>query len=325
MPGSAKKFTKIFFVTDVHGAERTFRKFVNAGKIYKTDVVMLCGDLTGKMVIPIYDQNDGAYHCRLFSQDYVLRNAEEITKMEERIANVGFYAFRTTKDEMERIGCEKGRSEKIFKQLMMERLNSWLSFVKNHLKDTGIKCIISPGNDDYIDIDDLLNNDDFVINGDGRIVNIDDTHPMITVGHSNMTPWKCPRDISEEELGERIGKLADKVADMQNCIFNIHVPPIRSGIDSAAKLDTSVNPPKRIIEGGASAIDAVGSTAVRAAIEKYQPLLGLHGHIHESRGVAMMGRTLCVNPGSEYAEGVLRGVIVSISDGQVGSYQFTAG
>ena len=72
-------------------------------------------------------------------------------------------------------------------------------------------------------------------------------------------------------------------------------------------------------------LTSVGSTAVRSAIEKFQPLLGLHGHIHESKGSIKIGRTLCVNPGSEYSEGVLKGVMMNLDEKGVRSFQFTSG
>ena len=68
---------------------------------------------------------------------------------------------------------------------------------------------------------------------------------------------------------------------------------------------------------------SVGSIAVRAAIEKYQPLLGLHGHIHESRSAQKIGRTLCINPGSEYGEGVLRGILLELSSKGLEDHVFT--
>ncbi len=64
---------------------------------------------------------------------------------------------------------------------------------------------------------------------------------------------------------------------------------------------------------------------MRAAIEKYKPLLGLHGHVHESKGFVNIGSTLCINPGSEYGEGILRGVIVELGDGKVKNYLLTQG
>jgi Icc-related predicted phosphoesterase len=76
---------------------------------------------------------------------------------------------------------------------------------------------------------------------------------------------------------------------------------------------------------GGEVTGPVGSTAVRAAIEEHQPLLSLHGHIHESGGAVRIGRTLAINAGSEYGEGVLRGVLVTVGGGKVLRYQATTG
>jgi len=319
-----RKFTRILFVTDVHGSDATFRKFVNAGRFYKADIVILSGDITGKVVVPVVRQADETYRCNLFAQEYTLRTEEELREMEQRIANVGYYSFRTTQSEIQEMITEE-RSDQIFEHLALERLRNWLRLAKSHLKDSGIKCMISPGNDDFYEVDSVLNSDDFAVNSDSRVIKVDELHEMITIGHSNLTPWKCPRDVTEEELARLIDGLVSKVEDIHNCIFNIHVPPVNSGIDTAPKLDDSVYPPRRVIQGGEPVYIGVGSVAVRQAIEKYQPLLGLHGHIHESRGVIKIGRTTCLNPGSEYAEGVLRGVLVNISDRKVLSHQFTSG
>jgi Icc-related predicted phosphoesterase len=72
-------------------------------------------------------------------------------------------------------------------------------------------------------------------------------------------------------------------------------------------------------------IKPVGSTAVRDAIERYQPALSLHGHIHEARGVHWLGRTLALNPGSEYAEGTMKGAIVNLEPTRVKGYLLISG
>ncbi len=64
----------------------------------------------------------------------------------------------------------------------------------------------------------------------------------------------------------------------------------------------------------------VGSKAIRVAIEKYQPLLGLHGHIHESKASQYLGRTLLLNPGSEYTEGILRGFFIEYDSEGIKNY-----
>lgn len=58
----------------------------------------------------------------------------------------------------------------------------------------------------------------------------------------------------------------------------------------------------------------VGSTGVRTAIERFKPVLGVHGHIHESGGERRIGDTLCVNAGSEASMGILRGYLVDLSE-----------
>jgi len=69
----------------------------------------------------------------------------------------------------------------------------------------------------------------------------------------------------------------------------------------------------------------VGSTTFRTAILETQPLLGLHGHIHETKNAAKLKRSVLVDPGSEYASGTLRGAIVNLQRDRVLSYQFTTG
>ncbi len=148
---------------------------------------------------------------------------------------------------------------------------------------------------------------------------------MINNSYSNPTPWNSPRELNEKQLEDKIEKMVSTIEDIPNSIFNLHVPPINSGLDTCPKLDTSVYPPKPIMDKGAPVEFGAGSEAVKNAIDKYQPLLGLHGHIHESRGVRKIGRTLCVNPGSEYSEGILRGIIVTLDEKKIKGYQLTSG
>jgi Icc-related predicted phosphoesterase len=226
---------------------------------------------------------------------------------------------------MKELQAEPAKVGEIFKRLMLERLARWVRAAEEHYRDSGIKCIMTGGNDDLPEVDSVLDSSNYVINSDRKVVRLTDAYEMLTIGESNMTPWKCPRDVSEEKLGELINSLASKAENIQNCIFNLHVPPKDSTLDTAMMLDSSVDPPKVAMKGGQPVTAGVGSTAVRECIEKYQPLLGLHGHIHESRGVVNVGRTVCVNPGSEYGEGILRGAIVNLAKDKVLSYQLTSG
>jgi len=322
MPG---KFTRVFYVTDVHGSERTFRKFLNAGKYYEADVVMLCGDITGKMMVPIVEHSDGSYTCKLFGQEQHAGAKEELGKLEEKISNAGFYGYRTDEKTMKELQSDPEKVQHIFKQLMLERVGKWVRTAAEHYRASGIKCIMSAGNDDLPDVEPVLSSSDYVVNSEHRLIRLDDNHEMITVGEANITPWNCPRDVPEEALKELIDGLASKAENVENSVFNLHAPPKDSTLDTAYMLDNSVDPPKIVTKGGQPVTMGVGSTAVREAIEKYRPVLGLHGHIHESRGVVNLGRTLCVNPGSEYGEGILRGAIVNLAKDKVLSYQLTSG
>jgi Icc-related predicted phosphoesterase len=205
---------------------------------------------------------------------------------------------------------------------MVESLKSWIKLADERLAGTGVKCYISPGNDDSFEIDETLSSGEYVVNPEGKVVEIDGRHEMITLGHTNRTPWNSPREVDEDVLRKEIQAMAEKVREMPDAIFNIHVPPVRTPIDQAPKLDHELKP---VVSGGEIVMAPAGSTAVRDSIEEYQPLIGLHGHIHESRGVVKIGRTLCFNPGSEYASGILRGVLCELAGDSVRSYLLTSG
>jgi len=320
-----KKYTSIFFVTDVHGSERTFRKFLSAGEYYEADIVMCCGDITGKMVVPIVKGSDGVYTSKLFGQEQRSTTEEELTKLEETISNTGYYPFRTDEDGKKQLQADPKKIDELFRQLMFERLQRWMKLAEDKYRDSGIQCFMTAGNDDVPEIESILSSSDFIVNCEHKVVRLDDYHEMITVGEVNITPWKCPRDVTEEQLRQLIDDLASKTENVGSSIFNLHAPPVDSTLDRAYQLDASVDPPKVVTQAGQPVTTGVGSASVRQAIEKWQPLLGLHGHIHESRSIANLGRTMCINPGSEYGEGILRGVIVNVSKDKILSYQLTSG
>jgi Icc-related predicted phosphoesterase len=313
---------KIFFTSDVHGSEKTFMKFLNSGKFYKADVQILGGDITGKVVIPIFIEPDGKHQVHFQGGDYVLSHEDEVLKMEKNIRDAGFYSFRSKPDEIAKINESPAEKEALFEKLMVERLKRWMQVADERLSGTNIRCYIMPGNDDAHIVDSVLEEGKTVVNPEGKIVEIGDGFEMVSSGYSNMTPWKCPRDVSEDELAKRIEAMTSKVKDMSKCIFNLHCPPYGTNIDQAPLLDESLQP--KMGPSGMQ-MEPVGSKAVKDAIEKHQPLLGLHGHIHESRGVCKINKTLCINPGSEYGEGILRGCLISIKNSRIESYSFTSG
>jgi len=313
--------TRIFMTSDVHGSDKTFRKFVSAGPFYKADVVIVGGDLTGKRIIPIVNQKDGSYKANFYDKVVTMRSEKEIADLEQQIKDAGFYYTRLDNEQVAKLSDEE-EVEKLFSELMIERIREWINLLDKHMEGKKIRCYVQPGNDDRFVIDPMLDEAKNIINPEGNVIKIDESHEMISTGFSNITPWKCPRDIPEEDLEKKIEAMTSKVENMENCIFNFHVPPYDTSIDYAPRLTEDL---KVVTEGGAPSMIPVGSKAVRKSIDTHQPLLGLHGHIHESRGIHRLGRTLCVNPGSEYSEGILRGVIVNLSDGKIKDYTFTSG
>ncbi len=314
--------TRIFFATDLHGSEKCFLKFVNAGKFYKSNVLIMGGDITGKLLIPIVKEPNGGYHATYSDSRREAHSEQEFRELESQIRLAGFYPYLTTPEEMAELQGDEKKVEALFRQVMLDNVKRWVEVAEQRLKGTGISVYITGGNDDLPEITPILQGSDFVIDPEEKVVELTPKYQMLSTGWSNPTPWKTPRECSEEELGQKIEGMVSQVKDMKHTVFNVHVPPFDSGLDVCPQLDKSLKP---IIVGGEIAVGPAGSTAVREAIEKHQPLVGLHGHIHESKGFVKIGKTFCVNPGSEYSEGILRGVLVDLEDGKIKNYLLTQG
>lgn len=314
--------SRVYFITDVHGSNRCFKKFLNAAGFYKADVIILGGDITGKVMVPIIEQGDGTFRCSYQGSDLILRSTEEVQELKKKAADSGSYTVPVSPSELKELEANPAKVTELFRQVMVERLREWMSLAEQRLGKTQVRCFISPGNDDVLDIDPILDSSSYVVNPEGRVVEIDGEHEMITLGYTNHTPWNSPREVDEEVLAQKISGMADQVREMKSAIFNIHVPPIDTLIDQAPQVDRSL---KIVLKAGTIQMISAGSSACRAAIKKYQPMVGLHGHIHESRGVVKLGRTLCANPGSEYGEGILRGFLCEIDGEKIKSYLLTSG
>ena len=314
--------TKIFFATDIHGSDRCFRKFLNAGKFYGVDAIVLGGDITGKMIVPVVEEGAGRYYAQLFGRKRVV-DADGLTGLNKFISDAGFYPQPMTIEEINVLKDDPAGVSDLFRKLISATMTQWLELAEERLAGSRIQCLIAPGNDDPLFVDDVLGGSPIVVNPDGRLVELPGGFPMISVGYSNRTPWDSPRELGEEDLAALIDREVAKLADPSRAIFNLHVPPKDTPIDQAVALDHEFRP---VMRGGSPYITGVGSSAVRDAIATYQPMLSLHGHIHESRGEARIGRSLALNPGSEYSEGVLRGVIITLSEKKgVRGYQLVAG
>ena len=281
--------------------------------VYKADVALLAGDLTGKAIVPIVRSN-GGYSAELLG---VRRTADEgdLAQLERDIADVGYYSFVTSADEAERLVGDESARDELLERLMSERIEAWMELATERLADSEVPLYLIPGNDDSFGIDPILNREGYApINADGRVLDIPGGLQLLSYGWSNETPWKTPREVTEGELHDRLSELADQVRDPRQAVFMIHVPPYDSGLDTAPILDENLRP---TVSAGDILRGPVGSTAVRRLIEERQPLLGVHGHVHEAGGEYRLGKTVCVNPGSEANNGILRGFLVDVSDGEV--------
>ena len=311
---------KLFFATDVHGSEICWKKFIGAAKFYEAEVVILGGDMTGKAIVPIIAQGGGHYKVTLLDQESILKDQEEVARMVATIQNRGYYPYVTDPDEVGQIAATPGRSDQIFVQEALKTVSRWMDYADARLAGSGIRAFVCPGNDDMFEIDDVIKQSKCVELVEGKIVQLDEHHEMINAGWSTPTPWHTHREESEDQLRHRIQVMIDKLKDVKNSVFNLHDPPYGSGLDDAPELTADLRP----AYAGRSLIP-VGSKAVLELIEKYRPLLGLFGHVHEGKGTRKYRNTLCINPGSMYEQGMLHGAVVELKPNKVGNYMLTTG
>jgi len=311
----------IYVVADIHGSEVCWRKFLNAARFYGVDTIVVAGDVTGKALVPMVARRDGRVEARIGGRVQSGRTEAEIGELEARIRFNGFYPYRCGEADYERLEADPVHRDEVFTAVMAQTLRDWLRLADERLQGTGIRAIVMPGNDDGWYVDDVLAESGQVINSDGRVVDLEEFQ-VLGFGPSNRTPWDTHRELDEDEIGRRLDALGRELDPDKPLVLVAHVPPYGTQIDVAPRLreDLSV-----VIAGGEPVMVPVGSTAVRAFIERRQPMLSLHGHIHESRGIARLGRTIAINPGSSYATGALCGAIVTVKGGKVLSHQFVTG
>jgi len=295
---------KVFFATDIHGSEVCWRKFLNAAAFYQADLVVLGGDVTGKVMVPV-TAFAGYWQATVGGETHRMRTRQELDEVKRRIRDRGSYPAIVTPDELSELSAEEGAVDRRFTAEMISSLDRWMDMADGKLG--GIPCILNGGNDDIWEIDDVIEASPCVTFGEGKSVELDGGFHLISMGWTNPTPWDTFREAPEPELAAKIEAVASKVPDMERTIFNFHAPPYGTGLDEAPALDSTLRP----THGGA-VMKPVGSTSVRDAILRHQPVLSVHGHIHESRGIRKIGRTMAINPGSLYGDGVLQGVLLDL-------------
>ncbi|WP_338025988.1 hypothetical protein [Acidianus manzaensis] len=310
------KQVKLLFTSDLHGSDIVFKKFLNAGKMYKADALIIGGDLAGKALVPIIELGNGKYEI----EGKTIESSDLNSAIKE-IRDHGNYYTIVSKEEYEDMLNDKRKVDEKFKTAMTDVVRNWIKIAEEKYKDNKIPIYVNLGNDDPEYLFDVIEESDIMTKAEGKVLQIE-KYEMISFGYVNPTPWNTPREMPEEKLYEALKKEVSKLSDTSMAIYNFHAPPYGSNLDNAPLLDNNLKP---VVKGGELVFTHVGSTSVRKVIEETQPLLGLHGHIHESRGFDKIGRTIVLNPGSEYGEGILHAAIVVLEGDKVKAHQFLLG
>ncbi len=151
-----KKLTRLFFATDIHGSERTFRKFINAGKFYDVNVIVMGGDISGKLMIPIIRESGGHYRATLQGTVHKLTTEAELKELQDKIGLLGFYSQIMDEDEYKELAGKPEEVNTLFHKLARQRLASWVDLAETRLKGTGIRCFVTGGNDDEPEVLEVL-------------------------------------------------------------------------------------------------------------------------------------------------------------------------
>jgi Icc-related predicted phosphoesterase len=312
---------KSFYASDIHGSEMLWRKFINAAGFYGVEVLIMGGDIAGKAVVPIVNRNISFYAPAISGEQAFTE--DQLPALERRVRDLGLYPYRINEEVLATVEHDQGAIDALFLQIMRETLERWLNLAEERLRGKGVRLYVMLGNDDEPVLREVIASSPLVVDPEDQIVELGEGFQMLSCGFANPTPWHSLREMPEEELQHHVESLVSQLDDPSKSVFNLHVPPIRTAIDIAPVVDENLSP---VIQGGSMLMGPAGSEAVRALIEKYQPLIALHGHIHESRGTAKIGKTVCINPGSAYGEGVLHGALFELDKRKgLKRYQLTSG
>jgi uncharacterized protein len=310
---------RLFYASDIHGSDLLWRKFLGAAPFYDAAAAVMGGDLLGKAIVPVEHRDDGTYRAKFLGEERLVHEGQELDDLLAAIRFNGFYPWTAPRDVIEQRATD---TEALFGEVAREEMRRWVELAEAKGSPNGSSNLyVMAGNDDPWYVDEILARSPALVFCDDRVVRVDD-HEMLSSSYANPTPWNSPRELDEDALYERLRGLADQLEDPARAIFNLHVPPYDSRLDQAPDLKPDLTPR---YSGGHPVMKPVGSRAVRQLIEEVQPLLALHGHIHESKGETRIGRTLALNSGSEYNTGRLHGAVVTLGGERVASHQFVVG
>jgi Icc-related predicted phosphoesterase len=304
---------RLYICSDIHASERAWRKLLNATRAntYNVDAVLIAGDLTGKALIPIVSGSDGRWTAELLGSRRTASTEAELAALERSIADVGYYSVRVTPEERAAMERDPELVTRQFREQIVTRVRDWMALAAERLEGSGVPVYLMPGNDDDFAIDSVLAESPYARDVNEQVIDLTPDYQLVSMGWSSPTPWSTPRELPEEEFLDRLSGLMSGVRDPRKTVIMTHVPPYDSGLDTAPLLSPDLRP---TASAGDVLRGPVGSTGVRKAIEAFRPVLGVHGHIHESGGERRIGDTLCLNAGSEANHGILRGYLVDLSE-----------
>src|SRR5437762_5718507 len=312
----------MFFVSDLHGSEVCFRKFLSSVSAYQPDRLVYGWAIPGKVLGPIFDDG-GSYHWYPNGENLVRFLASELPRVQRAIADQGRYSVTVSPERWDELQGRPRELEELTLRLGRERVRSWLKLIDERLAPRKIPIVMNVGNDDTDDVLDLLRREgpSNLIVPEGNVVRAG-PFEIFGCGYANMTPWHCARDLEEADLQKVLDRTVGLIGNPKHTILDIHAPPLGTSLDLAPQLDAHLKP-KTV--GGQILLEHVGSSSVRRVVEDVQPALGLFGHIHESRAMDAIGQTPIVNPGSAYFSGHLQGVLLDLRGGELASHLFVTG
>jgi len=316
------KPTRILFVADLHGSAVCFRKFVNAAQVYRAGVLLVGGDIAAKTMTPIFPES-GGWSATVEGETRTAHSSEELARLERWLRDGATVPYRTPKNDWLALIADRTEADRVFLELELEELRRSLAWARERLRGVGARLLLGLGNDDLTPMEEVIAADGFAELTDREILHLDDHHELLTLPYSNPTPWSTHRELPEPEIARFLDAKVARLENPAQSVFNLHVPPHNTSLDIAPRLDQNLV--KVMTPGGEPDLVHVGSTAVRASLERHQPLLGLHGHIHESKGSTQIGRTVAINPGSAYTEGTLLGAVVDLVPKGIRATMMTTG
>jgi uncharacterized protein len=311
---------RLFFATDIHGSDICFRKFLRAPSFYAADVLLLGGDFSSKGLVVCCRTAKGWHTIGHEPKvDFVTRS--EFERFRTECANRGWLVHELQDND----SVSNVVGPDILKEYMESELRAllrrWTEEAERLLKATNHHIYFIPGNDDPLLCDEFFRSPPFVP-VDGKHVRISENLAVLGIGGSNPTPWNTLREFTEQQLEDLINSSVSPDLISVPTILFAHSPPWKSGLDKAPLLNRDLTYATVL---GAASESPIGSRSVREAIERMQPLLGLFGHAHDSKGYARIGQTLCINPGSTYYAGRLQGCAITIKNNRVHDFQLTEG